>query len=75
MVVILVILSYIVVGVINGCVGRKILNNKFYYGSDNHGFVWGFWLGGLGLIVCACKPVDLSYYEPLVNAIQNESKP
>jgi uncharacterized membrane protein YeaQ/YmgE (transglycosylase-associated protein family)/predicted Zn-ribbon and HTH transcriptional regulator len=51
----------LVMGVIWGFVGRAIVGSKGYDGSDNHGFAWGFWLGIIGLIVCASKPANISY--------------
>ncbi|MBR6046388.1 MAG: SHOCT domain-containing protein [Ruminococcus sp.] len=55
-VVIPVILIYSVQGAIFGFVGHIILKDKGYRGEDNRGFLWGFFLSFLGLIVCACKP-------------------
>lgn len=46
----------IISGLICGAIGRIIVSSKGYDDSDNHGFAWGFWLGLIGLIVCACKP-------------------
>lgn len=48
-------LGTIVISVIFGVVCRKICENKGYYGAENHGFLWGFFLGWIGLIVCVCK--------------------
>ncbi len=38
-----------------GFIGRSIVKNKGYPEELNHGFAWGFWLGIIGLIVCAVK--------------------
>ncbi|MBR4554039.1 MAG: hypothetical protein IKO27_00430 [Ruminococcus sp.] len=38
-----------------GFAGRAVVRGKGYPDAMNHGFAWGFWLGLIGLIVCACK--------------------
>lgn len=59
-------MGYIVGGLVGcivfGLICRAIVKSKGYEGSDNHGFAWGFWLGIIGLIVCACKPNYLDTY-------------
>ena len=40
-----------------GIVCRAIVKSKGYPNELNHGFLWGFFLGLIGLIVCALKPV------------------
>ena len=42
--------------IIFGAICRSIVSSKQYPNERNHGFAWGFWLGFIGLIVCACKP-------------------
>lgn len=49
------IVSWIIFGVIWGFACRAIVKGKGYPDAYNHGFAWGFWLGLIGLIVCACK--------------------
>ncbi len=46
----------IVVAFVMGFVCRTIVRGKGYPDELNHGFAWGFWLGVIGLIVCAVKP-------------------
>lgn len=46
---------YFVLGIIWGAVSSSIVKGKGYPDSENHGFAWGFWLGLIGLIVCASK--------------------
>ena len=45
----------IVLAIVLGFVCRSIVKGKGYPDQMNHGFAWGFWLGLIGLIVCACK--------------------
>ncbi len=49
------IVAFIIVRLIIGAICKSIVSNKRYPDSENHGFAWGFWLGILGLIICACK--------------------
>ncbi len=51
-----------------GCLGRKIVNDKGYPKEQNHGFVWGFFLGIIGLLVCSIKK---PYYDTIGYAPQN----
>ena len=53
------IITAIIIGLVCGFICRFILSGKGYEGSDNHGFAWGFWLGIIGLIVCAAKPNNI----------------
>lgn len=53
-------LSILAVCLIFGFVGRAIVKSKGYE-YDNHGFAWGFWLGIIGVIVCAGKPTSWKY--------------
>ena len=46
-----------------GFVCRKIVSDKGYPGNMNHGFLWGFFLGLIGVIVCACKQ---NYVDPML---------
>ena len=39
-----------------GIACRAIVRGKGYPDEMNHGFLWGFFLGFIGLIVCAVKP-------------------
>ncbi|MBP0955082.1 MAG: hypothetical protein J6M90_05505 [Oscillospiraceae bacterium] len=48
--------------------GRKIVRDKGYPDEMNHGFAWAFWLGWIGLLICACKR---SYYDTIGYAPQN----
>ena len=43
------------VGVVFGLVCRTVLRNKGYPPQLNHGFLWGFFLGLIGLVVCLLK--------------------
>ncbi|MBQ7186830.1 MAG: hypothetical protein IJR91_04280 [Ruminococcus sp.] len=45
----------VIAAIVLGFVGRFIVKGKGYPDQMNHGFAWGFWLGIIGLIVCACK--------------------
>ena len=45
----------LIVAVVLGFVCRNIVKGKGYPDQLNHGFAWGFWLGLIGLVVCACK--------------------
>ena len=38
-----------------GFVCKKIVDSKGYYGPQNKGFWWGFFLTWIGLIFCLCK--------------------
>jgi len=60
------IVVYIIVRIIIGTICKSIVRSKSYSDSENHGFAWGFWLGILGLIICACK----STYSPPRNKYQ-----
>jgi hypothetical protein len=58
----------LIVGIVFGFVCRAIVRNKGYDAADNHGFAWGFWLGIIGLIVCASKSecnYSYGYSKPL----------
>ncbi|MBP5580572.1 MAG: zinc ribbon domain-containing protein [Ruminococcus sp.] len=46
-----------------GFVCRKVVRDKGYPDNMNHGFLWGFFLGIVGLIVCACKQ---NYVDPML---------
>ena len=50
------VLSFVSMGVIFGLICRVILRNKGYPPARNHGFLWGFFLGVIGFIVCMMKP-------------------
>lgn len=50
------------------CLGRKLVRDKGYPDEMNHGFAWAFWLGWIGLLICACKR---SYYDTIGYAPQN----
>lgn len=59
---------FLVVGIIGvitaiamGFACCAIVRGKGYPDNMNYGFIWGFFLGFIGLIVCLCKPV---YYPP-----------
>ena len=45
----------LIMAVIFGFASRSIVRGKGYPDQMNHGFLWGFFLGLIGLIVCACK--------------------
>lgn len=50
---------YAVIGSIIGYISFTILNEKGYSeknGEKNYGFVLGFFLSLIGLIICICKP-------------------
>ena len=47
----------LIIAFVLGFVCRSIVRGKGYPDTMNHGFAWGFWLGLIGLIVCAVKPV------------------
>ena len=49
--------------VVMGFVCRYIVKNKNYPPERNHGFLWGFFLGLIGLVVCAVKPNYFDTYE------------
>ncbi len=49
------IVAFIIIRIIIGAICKSIVSSKRYPDSENHGFAWGFWLGIIGLIVCACK--------------------
>ena len=46
-----------------GFVCDKIVSSKGYPKNKNHGFLWGFFLGLIGVIVCACKQ---NYVDPML---------
>lgn len=50
------VLGYIIAAFVCGFIGVNMLREKGYKAVENHGFAWGFWLGPLGIIVCAIKP-------------------
>lgn len=52
----IVVMSYFLTDIIWGAICRSIVASKNYPPEENHGFAWGFFLGLIGLIVCACKP-------------------
>lgn len=54
-----------------GAVCNAIVSSKNYPPERNHGFAWGFWLGLIGLIVCACKPNYFETYEGRQNIPNN----
>lgn len=67
---------YIVDGLIFGFVCRAIVAGKGYTsenGYTNHGFAWGFWLGIIGVIVCACKREIPMTYEEKENSITDKA--
>ena len=43
-------------GIVCGIACRSIVKSKGYPDQLNHGFLWGFFLGIIGIIVCVCKP-------------------
>ena len=53
-------MGYIMGGLIQalilGFVCDRIVSGKGYPRNENHGFLWGFLLSVIGVIVCACKP-------------------
>lgn len=49
-------ISILVYSLIFGFASRSVVKSKGYPSNENHGFAWGFWLGWIGLIVCAVKP-------------------
>ena len=51
-----ILLGWLIWGFIIGIVCRKVVESKGYLDDENYGFSWGFWLGLIGLIVCAVKP-------------------
>ena len=57
--------------VIFGAVCSSIVAKKGYPKEKNHGFLWGFFLGVIGLIVCACKSEysETQYYGARSNMI------
>lgn len=62
------IIGSLIGGVIFGFICKKVCESKGYYGSDNKGFLWGFFLGWIGLIVCACKKnLNKMNYNPYQN--------
>lgn len=48
---------YLITFGIIGFVCEHIVKEKGYSEDENNGFVWGFFLGIIGIIVCAVKPV------------------
>lgn len=44
-----------VIHIISGNISKAVVKSKNYPDSINHGFVWGFFLGILGLIICLFK--------------------
>ena len=52
--------SFLIFGGIMGFICYSVVKSKGYPEEQNNGLHWGFWLGIIGLIVCACKP---TYYD------------
>lgn len=48
-------IGLIIGAVISGLICDKILANKGYEREENHGFLLGFFLGWIGVIICICK--------------------
>lgn len=44
---------------IMGGVCHAIVSAKGYHGDENYGFLWGFFLSLIGLIVCCAKPTKV----------------
>lgn len=70
----------IILNIIFGDICLSILSSKGYgegYGLTkiykNNGFWWGFFLGVIGIIVCALKP-DLRFYISQANARNREQE-
>ena len=65
-------IGYLIDGLIFGIICRYIVKNKGYDDYENYGFFWGFFLGFIGLIVCAVKP-DQNIYSNNRTSGQNSS--
>lgn len=61
----------IIFGVIWGLVSRAVVKSKGYPDELNKGFLWGFFLGWIGLIVCAVKPPFQQYQQQFNPYMQN----
>lgn len=77
-------LPFYVVGILIWCliwgfVCNRVVASKGYDDEDNKGFWWGFFLGLIGLIVCAVKPVverpRYNYNENITRNDRQYSKP
>lgn len=56
-----ILLLYIVQGLIFGLAAQHIAESKGY----NTGFIWGFFLGVIGLVVVGLKPTIVETYQPV----------
>ena len=61
----------VVGGIIFGFICDAIVKSKGYPKEMNKGFLWGFFLGWIGLIVCAVKPQYTQPYQQFNPYMQN----
>lgn len=57
-----------------GGVCQAIVTSKGYNREENYGFVWGFFLGLLGLIVCCAKPAKIIQPRIIKESVQIEKE-
>lgn len=65
---IMIIIFSLIMACIYGFVTSSISESKGYEG----GFAWGFWLGIIGIIVVACKPINYAYLKDKIKSIDDE---
>ncbi len=61
--IIMVIFIYLGIPIALGIICDRIVKGKGYPPEKNHGFLWGFFLHIIGLIVCLCKQ---PYVDPML---------